>query len=301
MAKKPQKYDSLRGKRPNGHELVPKTHYSLLTPMRQRLVDEYLKDLNGKQAGIRAGYGKGASVYPALNSEPVQLALKERREQMAGDRAINGASHVINKLWDIETADPRELVEVWKIPCRYCWGTKGRYQFSKMEQERRRVAYRLGQQEKPLEAIWPRGPADEAAWQAGSSTMPFDPQGGDGYTMRKPPNPDCGECAGDGITLQHVHDTRELSPQALALYRGVNWKNGKMELVMAGQDAARDQLAKLYGVAVDRKKILVRHLNPDDLTDEELLRAVAELEAMANAAGIYEIVDAPPVKLTRPT
>jgi hypothetical protein len=43
-------------------------------------------------------------------------------------------------------------------------------------------------------------------------------------------------------------------------------------------------------------------VNPDELTDEELIQSLAELEAMANAAGIYEVKEpAPRPILTRPT
>ena len=105
------------------------------------------------------------------------------------------------------------------------------------------------------------------------------------------------------LSYQHVHDTRKLSPQALALYRGVKWNNGKFEIVLADQQAARDMLAKHYGVAAERKKILVRHIDPDELSDEELLQSIAELEAMANASGTYEVVEPVPKRpiLTRPT
>jgi phage terminase small subunit len=89
----------------------PTSHYVALTPQRKRLVNEYLKDLNAWQAGLRAGYSP-ASVYQVLREEKVQLALQERREQIDGERALEGARYVLNKLWDIGSADPRELVEI---------------------------------------------------------------------------------------------------------------------------------------------------------------------------------------------
>lgn len=45
-------------------------------------------------------------------------------------------------------------------------------------------------------------------------------------------------------------------------------------------------------VAVERKQVLIRHLNPDELSDEELV-ALSELEARVNDNGDYEVVDAP--------
>jgi hypothetical protein len=164
-------------------------------------------------------------------------------------------------------------------------------------------AHELGQNDKPLEAMWPRGPAEEAAWAAGKCKMTLDLQGGDGYTTKRAPNPACTECAGDGVVLPHVHDTRYLSPQARALYRGVKWRNGRLELVMADHALARELLARHYGVAVERKRVLVRHLNPDELSDEELIQSLAELEALANASGTHEVLEPAPKRpvLMRPT
>jgi phage terminase small subunit len=279
----------------------PASHYAALTPQRKRLVNEYLKDLNAWQAGLRAGYSP-TSVYQVLREETVQLALRERREQIDGERALEGARYVLNKLWDIGSADPRELVEIWKVPCRYCWGVGGQYQFTRAEMLRLLKAHKLGCDDKPLEALWPRGPAEAAAWQAGKNAIPLDTQGGDGYTAKRDPNPNCSECAGDGVMLQHIHDTRHLSPQAQALYRGVKVNNGKFELVLADQAAAREQLARHYGVVVERKKILVRHLDPNELSDEELVQSLSELEALANSSGTYEVPEPAPKRpvLTRP-
>lgn len=64
-----------------------------LTPRRQRFVDEYLKDLNAKQAAIRAGYTKNRAeqagyellTFPDVQ-EAVQKAKAERAERMKIDQ-----------------------------------------------------------------------------------------------------------------------------------------------------------------------------------------------------------------------
>lgn len=48
----------------------PASHYAALTPQRKRLVNEYLKDLNAWQAGLRSGYAP-AYVYQVLREEKV--------------------------------------------------------------------------------------------------------------------------------------------------------------------------------------------------------------------------------------
>jgi hypothetical protein len=286
------------------------TAYEQLTANRRRFVDEYLIDLNGHQSARRAGLS-AKTAYTLLSNALVIAAIKERRALLDSERSIQGARHVLNKLWDIETADPRDLCEIWKVPCRFCWGINGQYQFTATEMRRRLQAHELGIEQKPIETLWPRGPAELAAWTSGVSGLVLDPQGGDGYTTKREPNPTCTECGGDGTIIQHITDTRHLSPGARALYRGVKvTKEGQFEVLMADQAFAREMLARHYGVAVERKRILVRKLNPDELSDEELVQTLEELETLNGAAvdaaddvtdADYQVVDEPePVKPKRP-
>ena len=73
------------------------------------------------------------------------------------------------------------------------------------------------------------------------------------------------------MTIHRVADTRNLSPCARALYRGAKATKEGIEILIANQDAARGTLAKHYGIAVARKRIIVRKLDPDELSDEELV------------------------------
>src|SRR5215469_1569992 len=69
----------------------------MLTPKQSRFVEEYLVDLNGKQAAIRAGYSpKTAEVQASrlLRYAQVQAALKaamearSKRTQITADRVV---------------------------------------------------------------------------------------------------------------------------------------------------------------------------------------------------------------------
>jgi hypothetical protein len=53
-----------------------------------------------------------------------------------------------------------------------------------------------------------------------------------------------------------------------------------IEVVLAGQDEARNILARHYSVGVERKAIIVGHLDPRQLSDDELIRAEVQVEAM---------------------
>jgi hypothetical protein len=283
-------------------------HYEHLTDIRKRFVDEYLVDLNGFAAAKRTGYKSGHSAYDLLDRDDVQRAIKERRDLVDRDRSIGGAKFVLGKLWDVATADPRDLVEIRKVPCRYCWGTNGQYQFTKTEMDRMLKAFEYGRSQRPFNALWPRTEADFAAYEAGRANLAFDEQGGEGYTTARSPHEGCGECGGFGVTVQVVHDTRKLTGAARSLYRGASWspKDGKFKIEMANQDAARDMLARHYGVAVEKKELLVRVADPKSLSEDELTQAIAELEAMTLDRTDYrEVKDdpklLPPPRLRRPT
>lgn len=256
------------------------SHYDLLTPEKRRFVDEYLLDFNARGAAIRAGYSHVAKGWQLANDPAVMEAIQERREEVAQQRYGNGSEFVLNKLWDIATADPRELVEIRRVPCRFCHGTNGQYQFTRTEYDRLFKAHDYGRRELPFDAMWPHGKADFAYYNAGKAKLPFDPQGGDGYTTRRDPNPDCSECHGDGLMRQYVADTRKLSPQARQLYRGAKFTAHGTEVVMASQDEARNMLARHHNVGVERKQLLVSHIDPRQLSDEDLIRAEAEIETM---------------------
>jgi hypothetical protein len=254
-------------------------HYDRLSYDHQRFVDEFLLDLNPSAAALRAGYAEGYIGSVLAKDERIKAAVEERREVLTGERTTHGAQFVLGKLWDVASADPRELVELRRVPCRYCWGADARYQFTKTEADRLLRAHEYGVQGHPLEALWPVGEAERAYYQAGKAGLSYDPQGGSDYTTNREPNPACSECAGGGVTLHFFHDTRTLGPGARQLYRGVKiGQGGKIEVLMANQDGARDMLAKHYGVAVEKREVFVRAVDPRKLSEDELNRAIEEFK-----------------------
>jgi hypothetical protein len=291
---------STRNKNSAPEPAHPLGWYGKLSDRQRLFVDEYLIDLNGLAAARRAGYTRSAA-YDFLNRADIQNAIKERRDLIDNDRSLSGARFVLNKLWDVATADPRELTEVRQVPCRYCWGVNQQYQFTKTEMDRLLKAHAFGTAGHPIETLWPCGAPDRAAYAQGMARLPFDSMGGEGYTTARDPNAECTECAGQGVTLHIIHDTRKLSPEAFSLFRGVSWspKDGKFEVRMANQDFARDQLAKHYGIAVERKEIFVRTFDPSKLSDDELTQGIVELESLTLGNGDYHEVTERP-KLGRP-
>ena len=82
----------------------------MLTPKQTRFVEEYLVDLNGKQAGIRAGYAPAsAEVQPSrlLRNAKVQKALeaamqaRSKRTEVTADFSVTEFAKVaFANVWD---------------------------------------------------------------------------------------------------------------------------------------------------------------------------------------------------------
>lgn len=213
-----------------------------LTPRQERFIQEYLVDLNGKQAAIRAGY----TVRRAEVTASELLANRKVSEEIAkaqakrAERVELSQDAVVKQLWGVATANANELVEFRRCCCRYCWGEGNRYQRTRGEFER---------DEEQLAAL------NEQAVQDGKPVKAFDPKGGHGYDRRKAPNPECPECFGDGIGYTHVHDTRNVSPEAMLLYAGVKETKEGFEVKMHSPEAARQMLGRHLGMFKDRLEI----------------------------------------------
>lgn len=83
----------------------------MFTPKQQRFVDEYLVDLNGTQAAIRAGYSsKTAEVQGSrlLSNDKISAAVSEARAERS-DRTKVDADWVLVRLADEAKADLADL------------------------------------------------------------------------------------------------------------------------------------------------------------------------------------------------
>ncbi len=199
-----------------------------LTPLQQRFIDEYLLDLNGTQAAIRAGYSVDTARQMAsenLSKPYIQAAIATaRREQQ--ERTQVSADRVVLEAWNMATADPRELVEVKTGCCRCCFGEGHKYQRTVGEMNR-----------------------DREAWvEKGKNPAEFDEAGGIGFNPLRAPNPICPNCGGDGHSRVVIKDTRQLSPAALALYAGAKEGKHGIEVQMHDKGAALEKLFKHLGL-----------------------------------------------------
>lgn len=236
-----------------------------MTHKESRFVDEYMVDLNGTQAAIRAGYSPDSARQIAsenLSKPYIQAAIAEAR------RAQQERTHITADRWLQEVAlialaDARELVEVTKGCCRNCYGEGHKYQRTVGEMNRDREAWR----------------------EKGKNPAEFDEAGGIGFNPLLAPHPDCPHCGGSGNARTVLKDTRFLSPAAAALYAGAKETQYGIEIRMHSKHDALEKLAKHLGT-----------YERDNKQKNDPLAALLQRIANGNSNGFKPVVDDPEAK-----
>ncbi len=215
---------------------------------RERFVREYLIDLNGRAAAVRAGYSgvTARSIASELLALPEIQAKVKKEMQARSERTGITADKVLERWWAVATADPNELIELRRVCCRYCYGKGHRYQWTPRE-----LAEALAQFERDKMFAEAKGVTFSAT---------FDAAGGVGYDQRQDPTSACPECHGQGIEITYPKDTRDLSPEGKLLYAGVKKTHDGLEIKMHSQDAALVNVAKHLGMLGQR----IKHSNDPD-------------------------------------
>lgn len=98
------------GGRARGTPSAPRS--ALLTPKQQRFALEYLQDLNGKQAAIRAGYSEATAESQAsrlLRNAKVQNLLEEKLRKVEAKAEVN-LERILLELHRILLADPADAL-----------------------------------------------------------------------------------------------------------------------------------------------------------------------------------------------
>lgn len=218
-----------------------------LTAKQSRFVDEYLIDLNATQAAVRAGYSKKTAEWigpQLLTKTHVAAAVTERMKKREARTEIT-QDMVLRRYWAIATANPNELTEFRRVCCRHCFGREHEYQWVDSEEFSRAVAS-----------------AVKAAKEDGvEPTLPND-AGGYGFSPTLRPHPKCPKCHGEGFGTVFAHDTRDVSPSALALYAGVKQTKEGFEVKMHDQVAALRDVARHLGMFKDKVEVTGKDGNP---------------------------------------
>lgn len=209
-----------------------------LTPSEQRFVLEYLVDLNGTQAYMRAypdAKANSARVQACrLLADPNILdAVAAAQAERAAKVGIT-AQRALQEVWDISTADARELCEYRIGCCRHCWGESFRYQRTDAQFDADKAGHAAAL------AI-----ADAKGKKALGK---FNPQGGPGFDLRKEPNADCPECGGEGVGRDVYKDTRTLSRQAATLFAGVKRTKDGLQVLTHDKGEMLEKVFKHLGL-----------------------------------------------------
>lgn len=216
---------------------------ALETRRRSLFVKEYLVDMNGGKAAIRAGYSAASarSIACELLAIPsVRDAIDKAMEERAQRTGIT-ADKVLERMWAIATAQASELIELRRGCCRYCWGKNHRYQWTPSEMS---------------EAIRDFDRAQLAAKAKGEQfPHAFDEGGGIGFDPRKDPSKECPECFGQGVEVVFPKDTRDLSPEAKLLYAGVKTTQHGLEIKTHDQASMLVTVGKHLGMFKEKVEV----------------------------------------------
>jgi hypothetical protein len=212
-------------------------------------VVEYLAELprNATAAYMRvhpyAGRSSANLQACLLMADPrIKAEVEAREEQLRADLALT-AANVIREICLVASADPRELSEYYVGACRYCHGDGNRYQRTPAEMRRDMEAH--------VDARRKAGTPDPLC-------LEFDMQGGVGWNPRHDPNPECGECFGEGIGYEVFKDTRNLSPGAARLFAGVKRTRDGIEIKTRSQDKSVELAMQCLGLS----KTKLEHSGP---------------------------------------
>ncbi|OMF98190.1 terminase small subunit [Paenibacillus sp. FSL R7-0337] len=227
-----------------------------LTARHKLFVKEYLVDLNAKQAAIRAGYSAKTAEQQAsrlLSNVKVQEAIRAAQDKRAAKVEIT-AEMVMQRWWDIATANPNDLIHTRRLACRYCHGFDHKYQW--LDDAEFAQAYKLALDHAEAEAKKQDRPID--------AVLPSE-EGGYGYDRLADPHPACPKCRGEGLLDLHIEDTRKLQGGAKLLYAGIKESKSGIEIQMHDQMKALENVARHLGMFKDKLEV------SGTLTIEQLL------------------------------
>lgn len=230
-----------------------------LTGKQRRFVEEYLIDLNATQAAIRAGYSPARAEVTGSETvrnrkvaDAIAEAMKEREQRTEITQDM-----VLQRFWQLATADANDIVQYRRNCCRYCWGEKHEYQWN--EEEFLKASKRAEEDNQPPPSIG----------------------GGFGFDPLREPHRECPECGGEGYGTVHIHDTRKLKGGARLLYAGVKQTKEGLEVKMHDPVSALEKVGQHLGMFKSKVELTGKDGGPitmqktREMTDDELLAIAA--------------------------
>lgn len=214
---------------------------------REAFIASYLRHFNAARAAREAGFepkNAGRHGWQLLREPEVREAVNEALGKRI-EKQKTEVDEVLNRWLAIARADPNELMQLRRVCCRYCHGKDGRRQRTQGERDKEY-------------AQWAR---DRAAYEkvgldlSTGDFQDFDEQGGIGYNATREPVAECFECFGDGVESTYFADTREVSPDARALFAGVKTTKDGIEVKVHSQEKAWEYIARYLGMLKEKVEV----------------------------------------------
>lgn len=226
----------------------------------ERFIAEYLKNGRNASAAYRVAYNTSRMKEKSVNDAASKLTrvphvaqrLEEARKELQQQQFFSVVD-VMREWVDIATADPNALMRTRRYGCRHCHGVKGLFQWRSSREYAEALARAMD--------------ANAAEERRRTKTptkhpLPSD-EGGYGYNENNPPNPQCKECAGEGLVDTWVADTNKLTGKERKLFAGVKQGKYGIEILTRDQDGALNNIAKAMGMLVDKFKPVDPAANTD--------------------------------------
>lgn len=210
-----------------------------LTAKQKIFVDEYLVDLNATRA-YKTAYPKckndnvaAVEGHKTLRKPKIDAYVQQRMKNREARTEIT-QDMVLQRWWDIATADPNEIIHLRRVCCRHCFGIGHQYQWR--DKEEYYQAVQAAQNYARAEGKEPVIPSDA---------------GGYSYDRLMRPNLKCPYCRGEGHEELYAADTRYLGPKAKLLYAGIKQTQAGIEIKFKDQDKALENVARHLGMFKD--------------------------------------------------
>lgn len=185
----------------------------------------------------------------------VQGRVKDLQAKACKESEIT-VEKVLQRYWDMATADANDIMQYRRECCRYCYGEGHEYQWKDANEFFEAEASRQKEIDDAEEAN--RHKRGKSKHQR--VPPPLENLGGYGFNPLLSPHAKCPKCNGEGSERVFFNDTRHLKGGARLLYAGVKKTKDGVEIITHDQKAALDRVASFLNM--DKKTLAGDKENP---------------------------------------
>ena len=208
----------------------------LLDDRERAFANYYIETMAGGESARRAGYKDPRQAASRLLRRPnIRAMIEEALKRVEQVSAVTAAD-VVGRLWDLATADTRDVIEYRRGACRHCHGIGHGYHFTPAEYQKAEADH-------------------QRELDMGNPVGKFDSAGGLGFDERMAPHEDCPECFGKGRGFVVIADTDRMTDKASLLLAGIKQTREGVEVKLHSQVDALVNVGRHLGVFNDRLNV----------------------------------------------